>query len=183
MRSFAFTGFIVAAASSSALASSAAIDLNQDVAHIEFAGQPNPKALEFNAGLFHHEDDADIYFAGVATKDRMTNFRDVEFGLGGQIGHLDADEIDGTFAAIAVSGRYLLPDAEGVSLNIGVRYAPDVLTTDDVKSLVNFSSDIAYRVIPKGEIYAGYRHIEIDLKQVDNVTFDESWFAGFRLMF
>lgn len=191
MRFVAIASAVLSVASSAVFASSATIDVNQDVVHIDFTGQPNPKALEFNAGLFHQddssanrsEDNADIYYAGVMTKDKMTNFRDVEFSLGGQIGHLDADDVNGGYAAIAAAAKYFIPDARGVSVAVGLSYAPDVITTDDMQTLMNFQTELAWRVVPKGEVVGGYRHIELDIKQSDDVTFDESWYAGFRLMF
>lgn len=184
-------GLVLSAMSPVVFATNATLDLNQDVAHIDVSAQPNPKALEFNAGLYHHDDDsnvrsdddAELYYAGVVTKDRMTNFRDVEFSLGGQLGHLDADQLDGSYAGFALAARYLIPDAKGVSVAVGLTFAPDVLTSDDLDSVYGFNSELAWRVVPRGEMLVGYRHIELDIDQAKDITFDESWFAGFRMSF
>lgn len=184
-------GLLLVSACPSVFAASATLDLNQDVAHLDVAAQPNPKALEFNAGLYHHgddssnrsDDDAELYYAGAVTKDRMTNFRDVEFGLGGQIGLVDADQINGGYAGLQATAKYLLPDAKGVSVGLGLTFAPDVLTSDDLDSVYGFNVEAGWRIVPKGEILVGYRHIELQIDEVDNITFDESWYAGFKLMF
>lgn len=191
MRYVPFVGALLLSASPMVLAATASIDLNQDVAHLEVMAQPNPKALEFNAGLYHHDDDsnarsdddAELYYVGAVTKDRMTNFRDVEFSLGGQLGMFDADQIDGSYAGLAAGARYFLPDAKGVSTAVNVMYAPDVLTADDLENVYTFNAEVAWRIIPRGEIFGGYRHIELEIDEIKDITFEESWFAGFRLQF
>lgn len=191
MRFNHFVGMLLVSVSPAALAANATLDLNQDVAHLDVSVQPNPKALEFNAGVFHHEDDsnkrsdddAQLYYAGAVTKDRMTNFRDVEFSLGGQLGHLDADQLDGTYAGLVAGARYYLPDAQGLSAAVNLMFAPDVLTNDDLDSLYSFNVEAAWRIIPRGELLLGYRHIELEVDQAKDITFDENWFAGFRLTF
>ncbi len=191
MRFYRFVGVLLVSTSPAALAANATLDLNREVAHIDVSAQPNPKALEFNAGLYHHDDDSDrrsdddaqIYYAGAVTKDRMSNFRDVEFSLGGQLGHLDADQFNGTFGGLVAAARYYLPDAKGLSAAVSLTFAPDVLTNDDLDSLYGFNAEAAWRIVPRGELLVGYRHIELEIDQAKDITFDESWFAGFRLSF
>ncbi len=191
MRYVPFVGALLFSVTPVAMAATASIDLNQDAAHLDVSAQPNPKALEFNAGLFHHDDesnsqandDGQLYYAGAVTKDRMTNFRDVEFSLGGQVGYFDADQLDGGYAGLVAGARYFLPDAQGISAAVGVSFAPDVLSADDLENVYGFNAEVAWRIVPKGEIYGGYRHIELEIDEVKDVTFEESWFAGFRLQF
>lgn len=191
MRLTPVLGLFLACTSTSVFAASATIDLNEDVVHLDFAAQPNPKALEFNAGLFSHQGDSsangdrngELYYAGIMTKDRMTNFRDVEFGLGGQVGYLDDNDLDGGYLGLSVNAKYMLPDAKGLSLAIGGTYAPGVLSGGDLDSLWSLNAEAAWRVVPRGEIVAGYRHIELNIVHWEDVTFEESWYAGFKLHF
>ena len=191
MRFNRLIGLLLVSASPVAMAATASLDLNKDVVHVDASIQPNPKALEFNAGLYNHDDDsneesdddAQIYYLGIVTKDRMTNFRDVEFSLGGQLGQLNADQFDGAYLGLTAIGRYYVPDAKGISIAAGITFAPDILTNDDLDSLYNFNVEASWRIIPRGEILVGYRHIELQIDQADDITFDESLFAGFRLSF
>lgn len=191
MRYVPFVGALLVSASPVVFAATASIDLNQDVAHLNVTAQPNPKALEFSAGLYHHDDesnarsddDGQLYYVGAVTKDRMTNFRDVEFSLGGQAGYLDADQLDGGYAGLTAGARYFLPDAKGVSTAVSLTYAPDVLSSDDLENVYLFNAELAWRIVPRGEIFGGYRHIELEIDEVKDITFEESWFAGFRLQF
>ena len=184
-------GLLLVSASPAVLAANATLDINKDVVHLDASIQPNPKALELGAGLYHHDDesnsrsddDAQLYYLGAATKDRMSNLRDVEFGLGGQVGYFDADQFNGTYIGLTAGGRYYLPDAQGLSVGATLTFAPDVLTNDDLDSLYLFNAEAAWKIVPRGEILAGYRHIELEIDEANDVTFDEGWYAGFRLSF
>jgi hypothetical protein len=162
----------------------ASIDLNNDVAHFAVGGQPNPKALRFDASLYHHEDGTDYVLGGVSAGDRMSNLRDVEFSIGGAAGYLDAEAgVNGGFIALSMAARYFVPDVQGVTLTLSLDHAPDVVSTGDVDGYDRFAAEGAYRVVPNGEIYGGYRKIRFDVLESVNATFDEGIYAGFRFKY
>jgi hypothetical protein len=162
----------------------ASIDLNNDVAHFAIGGQPNPKALRFDASLYHHEDGTDYAVGGISAGDRMSNLRDVEFSIGGTAGYLDAEAgVNGGFIALSMAAKYFVPDVQGVTLTLSLDHAPDVVSTGDVDGYDRFAAEGAYRVVPNGQIFGGYRKIRFDVLESLNATFDEGVYAGFRFSY
>jgi hypothetical protein len=162
----------------------AQVDLNNDVAHIGIGAKPNPRALSFDADLYHHEDGDDYITGGVRASDRMSNLPDVELNIGGFAGYLDAtSDITGMFFALSMSARYFVPDLPGLSMALGFDHAPDVVSSGDVDGYDKVSVELAFRAVPNGELMGGYRKVKFEVLENDSTTFDEGVYAGFRFLF
>ncbi|CBL47040.1 Hypothetical protein HDN1F_34570 [gamma proteobacterium HdN1] len=184
-------GFALASVGAVAAQSTASLDFNNDAVHLDYAYQPNPRAITFDAGLYNHRDhssyrryrDGQLYYAGAMVKDQMANLRDVEFGLGGQIGYLDLKHVHGTFAGLSLQSKYNIPDAQGLSVTVGGTYAPSILTGSNLKNLWQARVEGGWQVVPQGEIFVGYRQIRVGVKHWDSISFEKGAYLGFRMSF
>lgn len=91
------------------------------------------------------------------------------------------------YAAIplGVEGKYTLNTKEYIPFhfNVGVYYAPQVLSLRDADSYLEARFSIDVEIIENGSITLGYRNIETNYLNKEDFTYNRSAFIGFKLNF
>lgn len=165
------------------------VDLSSDVVRLALATPLANGNLIGSGSYLHHEDNGDLFSAGLSVAGKSKASRGQQTtGLGFKAVGFTTDEdrgdVDG--AALALGGfiRHNLSDANLISLRGDLYYAPSVVSFGDADKYLEFSFRVEYELMENANLYAGYRKIEIDIKDVDGeADLDSSGHVGINLLF
>lgn len=116
---------------------------------------------------------------------------DVPLGLGIGLGLFGAaiDETDDELLAITLTGAadYALDPVFGFTyptrVGLEVSWAPDIATFVDGERVLDVLARVEVDLSTWATAFAGYRHLEVDLEDEDDVELDSTLQAGVRLGF
>jgi hypothetical protein len=154
----------------------------------------NLKALQTSSTVYQADfnfldvdDKAQLIGAGIGATNKVEALEGVEVTLGAKF--IWAEVGDKNFAGAPLMGkiRYTFPplmyNIPPVSVEGKVLYAPRVLTVGDSNeySEVRVAGDI--EIIENVRIYAGYRNIHADYKNISRDLFDTGYYAGLKFTY
>ena len=111
------------------------------------------------------------------------------FGVGLGLFGATVDETDSDVVAITVTGAvdFALDDyfVLDYPARIGVEasYAPDVATFSDGRRVLDLLARVEVDLSAWATVFAGFRHLEVDIDQKDDAELDSALQAGVRLGF
>ena len=112
-----------------------------------------------------------------STEDRVDEF---DLRLGAQFYWLDVEDEDGFGVALGLSAARQLAGKLGFMGSI--YYAPDILTSGDLESSLEFDAKLNYQLLENGAIFAGYRSYDADTEVADFDVYDD-FYLGVRFSF
>jgi len=133
------------------------------------------------------DDKAQLIGAGVGATNKLEAVEGVEVTLGAKFIWAEVGEKNFTGLPLMGKVRYTFPPLKfnipPVSLEAKALYAPGVLTFGDSEeySEIRFAADI--EVIENVRIYAGYRNIHAEYKDIGRDLFDTGYYAGLKLTY
>ncbi|MEM7293432.1 MAG: YfaZ family outer membrane protein [Pseudomonadota bacterium] len=135
-------------------------------------------------GAFFNEDSDVIATAqfNVIGKAATEN-QPVQFGVGAKayLGVLDDADVELGAIAIGAQARYVIPSSVApMAASATVYYAPDVTSFGDTESLLEIVLRYEFEIVPSTSAYVGYRLLEADFEEVDNVELDDEIHFGIR---
>ena len=135
-------------------------------------------------GLFFNEESDFMLNAGFLVAGKpASEGQPVQFGVGakGYLGVFDDSELDAAALAIGGQVRYVIPSSVApMAASLGVYYAPDVTSFADAESLTEIVLRYEFEIVPSTRAYVGYRLLEVDFDEVDDVEFDDEFHLGIR---
>ena len=163
------------------------VDLSNDVVRLGISTPVASGNLLGSASYLHHEDDADLFAAGihVAGKSKASRGKQTT-GLGVKLAGFTTDEADLDGGALALGGfiKHTLADANLITLRGDLYYAPDVVAFGDADKYLEFSLRVEYRLMDNANVFAGYRKIDIGIKDSSaTADLDKSAHVGINLLF
>lgn len=183
MRLRLFLAAVAASASSTVLADSLDINLNNDSAQAIYA--TNWRTAEFNTGLMYNKDHDDwVASVGLLSSgERETSQTRTEAGLGGKIYAASVSNKD--VVALGLGGQFrVFPNNGPIGFSGYAYYAPDIVTFVDGKKFWEFGARIEFEIVKKtANIYLGYRKVRADLENDANVTVDSGANVGVKISF
>ena len=161
------------------------LSLNNKAVFLDWTTQLPDTELNLGAGVLHHQDNGDVYFANIFVADNVNKQAAILAGVGGRVYYMDADKTDDSGTAVGLGGfiNWEIPTVPNLSLRSDFYYAPDVLSFDEVERYLDFSARVQYRIIEQAWLYVGYRNAEIKPTQGSNQTMDEGGHLGLMLWF
>jgi hypothetical protein len=178
-----FLAVLAAGFSGAVLADSLDINLNND--SVEAIYGTKVGTAGFSAGALYNNDQDDwVANAGLlASGERQTNQTRIEAGLGGRIygGSVSNQNI----LALGLGGQIsVFPNNGPFGFGAYGYYAPDIVTFMDGKKFWEYGMRAEFEVVRKtASVYVGYRKVQADLDNNDNVTVDSGANVGVKISF
>lgn len=180
----------LAVLSSIALFSNIAVAGNLDVkvsknsAAIDAQLRPENAEWRAGTGYLYHEGGRHLFnVTAQAIGETALGNLPTTVALGAKLNVFDEDKIDGGAVMLGGDIRINLPDVPGLSVEAAAFYAPSILSFNDAEGMLDFRTQVNYRVIPKADIFAGFQIINVDVDPGSHATLDEGIFAGLRVHF
>lgn len=187
---FRLIALIVCAITSGSLyARTLDINLSSDAAQFKYAsliGATNFGRSELGFGFLYNEDDTLLGEISLLVIDEAgSKSPGLEVGVGPKLYIGDPDDPNIDFVAIGLGGqlRYKNMQAPRVVYGASLFYAPSIVAFGDADQMYEFDMRIEYELLPTANIYLGYRSIQADIKNGNDVEVDESAVVGLRFTF
>jgi len=183
--------------SSALLLAESGVGLNINEKDLEIEGiidSRNLKALQTSSTVFQ----ADINFlneneenkligVGLGATNLVEGVEGLEATLGAKFIWAELGSKDFTAAPLMGKVRYTFPplmyNIPPVSVEGKLLYAPKVLAFGDSEEYREFRANVDVQVIESGNIYVGYRNIHAHYDGIGNYLFDNSFYAGIKILY
>ncbi|WP_440997832.1 YfaZ family outer membrane protein [Arhodomonas sp. SL1] len=184
-RTLTLAGILVAAPAG---ADSLELNISDDSARAGFRSTvDSASGLEVGADWLHHQDDGNVFGAGMLmVNDAAPGRGALDVGIGAKLFHarLDSGDADGT--ALGLGGRFhwTSPDWNRLAFAGHGYFAPDVTAGGDIDRYTELAVRTEYAVLENAHAYLGYRNVRIGNERTDDTeTFDSAVHLGLRLEF
>jgi len=104
-----------------------------------------------------------------------------DIGLGGRVVYVDTKP--GNSANIAFGGHVRFSPIHRLGIGGSAYYAPKITSFLDSEQYVEWNLAVDYQLLTKAFVYAGYRRVEVDIKNKSTYQVDDNLHLGMRLMF
>lgn len=162
-------------------AESLSFNLRDQAVRAKYMAPLGTRDLAYSLNFLHHEDDSDFASVGLhlVQKISQTSY----LGMGFELQGFEADDEEG--AGLGVGGfiRYSLPTMPALAVGGQFYYSPDVIAFSDVDRIWEGAMRIEFRVMKQADIYLGYRRINVEFEDIDDVDIDKGGHLGFRFYF
>ena len=104
--------------------------------------------------------------------------------LGLEATHIKEGRFKGSALAFGGNVRVNIPASPGLSTELRLHYAPDIVAYGDSDRYTHIRGQLNYRIIESADISAGYQYLNTGIKS-DNKdrTFESGLYVGLRLSF
>lgn len=183
MRRFALV--LLLSLSTTAVTQAGSIDLalNDEAARIGFGWPLAGEWLQTDAAWFHHDENGDVVTLGLHAIGDATFSERLEGGIGANAFWVDAELEDGWGLAIGGFFKWGLTRKESLSLTAEAHVAPDIFAGGDIKSYLETGARVGYKILTSADVFAGYRYIELDPQEGDDIEVASDLEIGFRMEF
>ncbi|HEY5604152.1 MAG TPA: YfaZ family outer membrane protein [Gammaproteobacteria bacterium] len=175
--------------SSTVHARSLDFNLSSESAQLKYAtllGGTNYGRTEMGFGFLYHEDKNYLGEISLLVIDEAgSKSPGLEVGAGMKFFFGDADKPDISLSALALGGqlRYRHASVPRIIYSATLFYAPGIVSFQDADQVYELGATIEYEIIPTANVYIGYRLIEAEIKNRDDVEFDDNAIIGLRFKF
>jgi len=175
--------FLVFAGTGTAAADTLDVNVNNDVVEGRYSAPVGAGQMSVG-GLFHDVTDDWLVHAGFLGRgEAKTSAGRSELGLGGRAYGGSVGPYDVLALALGVDFS-LYPSNQSVGVGAYLYYAPNVLSTRDVKRFMDAGVRVEFEVIkPTGVLYLGYRQIRATFEDGNKVKLDNHAHLGLRINF
>ena len=171
---------LLALASGGALADSLELNLHDEALRATFAHVARP-GMEWDVGHYYNEDDVTVTHLGLhVSGENWSKAGTFDVGLGGRLLLVRSDEEDAS--ALALGARVRFSPVHRVGIGGELYFAPDITTFDEATRYTEATVRADYQLLPQALLYVGYRVIEMDFDDVDDVEIDDSFQVGMKLL-
>ncbi|MCI0505588.1 MAG: YfaZ family protein [Gammaproteobacteria bacterium] len=156
------------------------------VKYTTLMGATNYGRTEVGFGFLYHEDKNYLGEIGLLVIDEAgSKSPGLEVGVGTKLYYAQADKPDIRASAIGLGGqlRYRHAAAPRIVYSATLFYAPGIVSFQDADQMYEFGATIEYELIPTANAYVGYRLIETEIKNRDDVEIDDNFIVGLRFKF
>ena len=165
------------------------INLGSDAAQFKYGtlvGATNFGRTEMTVGFLYNDDDNYLTEVALLVIDEAgTKTPGLELGVGPKFWFGGADDADVDIGAIGLGGqiRYKNMNMPRVVYGASLFYAPSIVSFLDADDMIEFDLRVEYELLPTANVYLGFRSIEADIKDANDVEIDESVIIGLRFKF
>lgn len=136
--------------------------------------------------LFSERDDDNNWMLGggfTVTGEAGSDAPGLEFGVGVKAYTMEVAKYDVTAIPLGGHIRYAPPGMNRLFFKASLYWAPEIVTLYDGDQFLYITSRVGYEILPTADLYLGYRNIDVDIKNRDDVRVAESWMLGVQLTF
>lgn len=184
MKAFRISFIFLALISSATFAADVDISLTNDSAKGQLNFFDATSDMQLGAGYTYHEGKLHIANLDFHAQGRtaMGNLPTTA-GLGFRAIGWDSEGPDGGAVGLGGFATVNIPDAPGLSFTGGLHYAPSILSFGDSEDMTSLELRANYRVIRNAEVFGGYRYLNTDLENLEDIHLDEGVVVGMKLLF
>lgn len=169
-------------------ASAASLDLSlaNKAARIAYALPLTDTGLHGDFAVLHHEDDGDLFSAGLhLVDDAAGGTEPFKVGIGARLYAVDASAgPSGTALGIGGWGRYVVPQYNRFAVGGSLHIAPSVTSFGDASRLLELSLRGEYRILRRASVAIGWRRVELDFEGgPSDVKVDDGLHLGIGIEF
>lgn len=156
----------------------AQVSLTQEISSDDFSSSAVSAAF-----LRNTEEDTTIGSVGFNAASDIGSVEGLNIGAGfkGYFGRRDDDDI--ASGALGISMEFVPAVVEGLGLSADIYYSPKIFTGMDADRLVERNIRLFYRMQERYDVFVSYTNIEVDIKDSDRKTFDQSVRVGMSISF
>jgi hypothetical protein len=186
---FFFCTVLCIGASGNLYARALDFNLSGESAQVKYTtlmGATNYGRTELGFGFLYHEDKNYLGELGLLVIDEAgSKSPGLEVGVGAKFYYAEADKPDIRASAIGLGGqlRYRHGAASRIVSSATLFYAPGIVSFQDADQLYELDAAIEYEIIPTASAYVGYRLIETEIKNREDVEIDDNFIVGLRFKF
>lgn len=163
------------------------ISLSNETANIVYlidSGSLGYGGADIGFGFFYTEEEDYMLTANVMVVGTLGERRDLQFGVGAKAYGADLEN-DEEALALGIGGqaRYVFQTRTPIGLVLEAYAAPGITSFGDTESAREVNLRVEIEVLPSTRGYIGYRYLEFDLEDVDDVELDDNAHLGIRLQF
>lgn len=154
----------------------------------QFNDNVEPDTILIGARYLHGDEDNsdvndvdDYYELSFLMQNQMGN-EDLTLGLGLKLNSTK----DYSTVPLGVEAKYHVPADTGIPIyvNLGLYYAPSVLTMQDADKYLEYRAEADFEVIENGRVTLGYRVMNTDYDdERGDVEYNKSMYIGFKFAF
>jgi hypothetical protein len=173
------------AGTSIANADQAEIFISERAAQFGYARPIGVSAGDLSAALFFNEDDDLMVNGGVVVSGQPPGQLPLSFGAGAKAYLFALDDADEDLLAVALGGRvrYTIPANIPMHVSAQAFYAPEITTTSGGDNMLDFITRFEVEFIPRTSGFIGYRLMEVELDDGQDVELDDNIHVGLQLNF
>ncbi len=168
------------AVSASASADQVDFSLNNDAFAARYTSARMGNGASVDADWFHHVDRGNVIGLGLKI-DQSRGSSTVS--LGGKVVVISNDWKDAS--ALALGGSFSVGMAGDPRVRFGGHawVAPAVTSFGDADGFLDFGLRVGYRVLDRGEVYLGYRYINVGYENHRDLKVEDGLMLGMELSF
>jgi len=151
------------------------------------AMQTTSTIFQAEANFLNIDEKAKSIGVGIGATNKLEGIEGVEVTLGGKLVWAEVGDEDFTALPLMAKVRYDFPplmfNIPPVSVESKLLYAPKVLAFGDSEAYREFRVNVEMEMIQSVKIYAGYRNIQAEYKDIENSLFDTGFYGGLRFSY
>lgn len=177
---FIWLAAIGLAVSASAMADQVDFALNNDAFSASYTSSRLGNGASVDADWFHHVNRGNVVGLGL----KIDQFRGGDsVSLGGKLVVISNDVKDASALALGGAFSVGLPGEPRVRFGGHAWFAPSVTSFADTDGFTDIDLRVGYRVLDRGELYVGYRYINVGYKNHRDLTVQDGLMVGMNLSF
>jgi hypothetical protein len=136
----------------------------------------------FEANFFHNEGESNMAALGLHVASQNKPLR---FLLGVKTYYVDFDNVenDEEGSGIVLGGKAIYAIMPKFTFSAQAYYSPAVTSFGDTEHYKEGEVRLNLQLVPGGDVFLGYRNIDVDIEDVGDLTLHEGGFAGASFVF
>ncbi|MDF1879727.1 hypothetical protein JHD50_00165 [Sulfurimonas sp. MAG313] len=126
-----------------------------------------------------------LSYIGFMLRQEISGTKNLRFGVGFKATYTKVSGVTHMTAPLNAELAYTLPLDMTLPLTLfaNVAYAPNVLSFSDASKYFESRLEIQLQIIEQGNIFLGYRHIEVGFENQSTYKYSGAGYLGFKIRF
>ncbi len=133
----------------------------------------------FEANFFHNEGESNMAALGLHVTSQN---KPLKFLLGVKTYYVDFDNNE-EGSGIVIGGKAIYAIMPKFTFSAQAYYSPAVTSFGDTEHYKEGEARLNLQLVPGGDVFLGYRNIEVDMEDIGNLEMHEGGFAGVSFVF
>ncbi|MGE5452670.1 MAG: YfaZ family outer membrane protein [Acidobacteriota bacterium] len=154
--------------------------LNNDAFSVNYSSSRLGSGASVDGDWFHHVDRGNVLGLGL----KIDQYRGADsVSLGGKLVLVSNDVKDASALALGGAFSVGLPGEPRIRFGGHAWLAPSVTSFGDADGFIDIDLRVGYRVLDRGELYLGYRYINVDYQNHHDLKVQDGLMVGMNLTF
>jgi hypothetical protein len=177
--------FIMALCCAQANADALDLSFNSDALRLQYLHKFQSN-INLDVGVLHHSDNGNVLHFGFHISDLASSGTNpITAGVGARLVYSNGDFSNQSGFAVPIGGyvRFSPKNANRLSIQGDVYFAPKVLSLGDAEKFEDYTFKIGYNIIRAVDIYVGARYVKGEYKNAASSLYDNGMNIGINWRF